>query len=860
MRQSLNTLLFGSVRRQLILSVALVHAVLMALFVWDLTVRQKTLLLERQTEQAMALARGIATASAGWLAARDYQGLREIVQTQLHYPELQYAMIADRHGHILAHSDTGRLHQYLVDLPKPDPTAGIRILSHSPELVDVLSPVILAGRQIGWARVGLGQHTIGARLATVTRDGILYALAAILIGSLLAGLMGWRLTRRLYAIQSVADAVQAGARDPRVTIGGHDEAAQLGQAFNQMLDTLATREHDLQYRESHLRTLLMTVPDLIWLKDTNGVYLSCNTRFERFFGAREADIVGKTDYDFVPHEVADAFRTHDRQAMLADAPTVNEEWITFADDGHRELLETVKTPMRDAEGRLIGVLGVGRDITARKQAETELAQHREHLEELVSSRTIELAQAKDAAEAASRAKSLFLANMSHELRTPLNAILGFAQLMARDSRLPEEHRRNLAIVDKSGQHLLGLINDVLDISRIEAGRLTAHPDVVDLPELLETLTEVIGIRARAKGLALRLEMAPDLPRRIETDPGKLRQILINLLTNAVKYSEHGEIVLSARRLDPNEAAGHLELTVRDTGIGIDEADQERIFQAFYQTERGIQLGEGTGLGLTICREFARLLGGTLTVDSALGQGSTFRLRLPAKEAKDRCTTAIAHQVTTLPGADGWRILVAEDHPDNRALIGQVLEQAGFAWRMAGNGEEAVGLFQDWQPHLILMDMRMPVLDGYEATRRIRALPGGDRLPILALTASAFEDDRPAILAAGCDDVIKKPIEIDLLLSRVWRGLTGTDIATRLATARPVADPETPAPRLSLAGLPVERLHALRRQAEHLDSEGVRAWIDTLRETDPNLARSLDTVLDGYDFDRFLRLCDEAEHG
>ncbi len=864
MKARLQALLFGTVRRQLILGVALVHAVMMALFVWDLTTRQESMLLDRQTEQATALARAIATSSAGWLAARDYQGLREIVLAQSHYPELLYAMILDARGQVLAHTDPSRLNQYLLDLPKTGEAGqagGPLILSHDADLVDVLGPVLLADRQIGWARVGVGQRITGQRLAAITRDGMLYALAAILFGALLAGIMGLRLTRRLHAIQAVTDAVQAGDAGRRVHASGIDEAAQLGQAFDQMLDTLAERERALRDRESHLRTLLQTLPDLVWLKDVDGVYLSCNARFERFFGAPEAAIVGKTDHDFVTADLADFFREHDRKAMAAGGPSVNEEWITFADDGHRELLETVKTPMRDGDGRVIGVLGIGRDITARKAAETELARHREHLEELVASRTAELARAKEAAEAASRAKSVFLANMSHELRTPLNAILGFAQLMARDARIPEDQRGNLAIVDKSGQHLLALINDVLDISRIEAGRASAHPDIVDLPELLATLVEVVDPRARAKGLELRLELAPELPRHIETDPGKLRQILLNLLINAVKYTERGEVALTAARMPvaPGEARAVLRFEVRDTGVGIAAAELDRIFQAFYQTDAGIRGGEGTGLGLTICREFTHLLGGALAVESEPGQGSTFRLTLPAREAAPPPAWDARVQATPAADVAARRILVAEDHPDNRELVRQMLERAGYQVRLAADGRAAVELFKAWMPELVLMDMRMPVLDGYQATRAIRALPGGDKPPILALTASAFEDDRPAILAAGCDDVIRKPIEIDHLLARLASLLNGggqTAPATEMASA---PAPVTTEPPLSLAGLPAATITDLRREAERLDPEAARAITRELRASHPAVADGIDALIDGFDFERLLKLCDEAGH-
>ncbi len=864
MLERLRVLLFGTLRRQLILGVALVHAVMMTLFIWDLTVRQQAMLLDRQTEHATALARSIATTSAGWVAARDYYGLREIVLTQSRYPELLFAMILDTRGRVVAHSDTTRLGQFVSDLPSSGSKNGdIILLSHGAALVDVLSPITLAGRQVGWVRVGLGQRVIGQQLAVLIRDGILYALAAIVIGSLLASYMGRRLTRRLNAIQQVTDAIHTGDNSRRVSVTGADEAAHLARQFNEMLDGLAQREAALRDRETHLHTLLQTLPDLVWLKDQHGVYLSCNTRFERFFGAREADIVGKTDYDFVERELADSFREHDKKAMAAGGPSVNEEWIPFADDGHRELLETIKTPMFNASGKLIGVLGIGRDITARKRAEAELTQHREHLEDLVATRTRELEAARDAAEAANRMKSVFLANMSHELRTPLNAILGFAQLMERDARIPEDERKNLAIINNSGKHLLNLINDVLEISRIEAGRLSLKRETIDLHELLASLTEIMALRAQGKGLALRLERAVALPRFIVGDLGKLRQILLNLLSNAVKYTPHGEVVLAAGVAEPDantpEGASSLVFEVRDTGVGIEADAHEKIFQPFYQTEYGIQLGEGTGLGLTICREYARLVGGSLSVDSTPGVGSTFRFVLPAEPAPppEHLDTPRGHVVRLAPDQPAYRILVAEDQPDNQRLITQLLRQVGFQCRVADNGRDAVELFQSWHPHLIWMDMRMPVMNGYQAARAIRALPGGARVPIVALTASAFEEDEADILAAGCDEILKKPIRQDRFYDVMARKLD-----LRYLYVREPREPTHPE-RLAnggLKGLPAAQLQALASAAEQLDTDAVAAAIAAIRENDKALANDLAQLADDYEFDRIARACREAAGG
>ena len=840
----LHAILSGSLRRQLILGVTLVHAVIMVLVVRDLTQRQQGILLERQTEYATALAQSVATSSAGWLSARDLYGLKEIVDSQKRYPELLYAMILDRRGRILAHSDPTRLNQYIRDLPAARPPggqAGTHVMSRTTRLVDVLTPVSLAGRHIGWVRVGLGQQGVNAHLAAIVRDGILYTIAAIVVGALLAGIMGTRLTRRLHVIQRVAAAIQAGDTSQRALVKGVDEAAVLARAFNGMLDTLARREQALRDSETRQRTLLQTLPDLIWLKDPEGVYLSCNSRFESFFGAAEAAIVGKTDYDFVPRELADLFRENDRKALALDGPHGNEEWVTYADDGHRELLETIKTPMYDADGRLIGVLGIGRDITERKRNQEELEQHRHHLEELVSRRTAELAAAKEAAESANRAKSVFLANMSHELRTPLNAILGFAQLMERDRKLGEDHRRELETIHRAGRHLLSLINDVLEISRIEAGRTSVHKEAFDLGELLRSVEDMIRVRAEAKGLAFAVERHGVPHPWLWGDGHRIRQVLINLLGNAVKYTERGRVVLHLYPVD-----GHIRFAVADTGPGIAEEDLQNIFRAFYQTAAGVAKGEGTGLGLTISREFVRLMGGELNVASEPGKGSVFSFTLPLPPAEAPAREAAHGRILGLAaGVPGPRILVAEDNADNRELISRLLEDAGFEVRAVENGRQAVEAFAGWHPDLIWMDMRMPEMDGYEATRRIRSLPGGERVKIVALTASAFHEDRTVILAAGCDEMLSKPLEADRLFRLMGDLLKLEFRHAETESIGPVlAEPGWP---LDLGGLSEDLRASIRRAAGELDVEAFAGIVERVRATCPATARALEVLVGEFRF-------------
>ncbi len=465
-----------------------------------------------------------------------------------------------------------------------------------------------------------------------------------------------------------------------------------------------------------LRALIDSIPDYIFVKNTGSAYLLCNKAVAGFVNADEAEIVGRTDFDFVDRKTAESFRAGDRAVLEAGRALCNEEWLYYA-DGRQVLVETVKTPFYGADGRLLGLIGVARDITERKRAQEELR------------------AAKEAAEAADRAKSEFLANMSHELRTPLNSVLGYTQLLRSQGGLSEEQRKALHVIHGAGEHLLGLIEDVLDMAKIEAGTLELQLGELDLQELLGGVTEAMRTRAEAKGLTFTRVDLSDLSKAVRADGRRLRQVLVNLADNAIKYTQSGGVAL---KIGLHE--GRMRFLVEDTGIGIRSEHLGEIFDVFHRVHDPRYASQGTGLGLAIAKRLVRLMGGDLRVESEPDQGSRFWFDLDLPEAATAPRAVGEPKVVAVRG-NRRRVLVVEDDPHSRGLFRDLLLPLGFELYEAADGEEGLRHAQAHRPDAILMDMRMPGLDGLEATRRIRALPEIEHILIIAVSASGFEHNR-----------------------------------------------------------------------------------------------------------------------
>ena len=511
-------------------------------------------------------------------------------------------------------------------------------------------------------------------------------------------------------------------------------------------------ERDLKNHQKRLNDLFTVIPSGIWDWDMVSDRLFCSPAY--------FEILGYAPEDFEPHTLQtiwlDLIHSEDsaitldihHHSVASDEPFSHEYRLRCKDGRYKWVLDKGHVVERNEAGEPVRMIGSYVDIDAAKQLEQQLR------------------DAKEAAEAANLAKSLFLANMSHELRTPLNAVLGFSEMMSRDRDMSLAHKDSLSMIHQSGRHLLNLINNVLDMSKIEAGHASLELSACSLSSLLSDVEAIAQGRTLDSGLTFIPSYQAGLPEYVLIDGGKVKQILINLLGNAFKFTQRGQVAFRVSGQCLDDSRWCLHFCVEDTGKGISEDKQSMIFEPFMQAEAHTSGQNGTGLGLAISRQFTQLMNGKLSLNSKLGEGSQFCLDLTVEAVTVVESELPKPKATILGLADEqpeWRVLIAEDQFSNRALLKSQLEKAGFTVKEAKNGRQAVQLFQHWQPHLIWMDIQMPIMDGYEALKNIRALAGGDEVKVLALTASAFRQDSEAILKAGFDAVYHKPyFEQDML--------------------------------------------------------------------------------------------------
>jgi signal transduction histidine kinase/DNA-binding response OmpR family regulator len=514
----------------------------------------------------------------------------------------------------------------------------------------------------------------------------------------------------------------------------------------------------------------------------------------------------------------------------------------------------------------ITTMAISAIVAENRQGEINLQAANSELEQRVIYRTIDLqkseANARELAvkaEAANQAKSAFIANMSHELRSPLNAVLGFSQLMLRANDLPPDHYENAGIIYRSGDYLLTLINNILDLSKIEAGKATLNPSDFDFYRLLNDLEDMLHLRASNAGLKLLFHRDENVPHHICTDELKLRQVIINLLSNSIKFTSKGEITLYVFQGDRETAdIFYLHFRIRDTGVGIAAAELPKLFNAFTQAQAGKESHEGTGLGLAISRKFVQLMGGDISVDSELGKGTTFQFYIQAKlgqETNRKSAEENPRVLALAPGQPTYKILVVDDKPINRQLLIKLLVPLGFEIKEASNGQEAIAIWDEWEPHLIWMDMRMPVMDGYEATKYIKSTTKGNATAIIALTASVLEEEKAIVLSAGCDDFLRKPFAEHTIFDALAKHLGVQYIFAE--TNAPILE-QTPQSFLTspqLTCMPKEWIMQLHEAALEANTHLVLQLVREIPATETSLAQALAKLASQFEFEQLVDLAE-----
>ncbi len=769
-----------SLCRQLILGIALVHAILMTIFVFDLVIRQRNFLQEQSISNTLSLTQTLAGNAVSWVLARDVIGLEEVIQSQSQFPDLQYAMILSPNGEVIGHNDRTKVGLYIDDpvsstLLKAEPVPQYLVLNQ--DLIDISSPILANDQLIGWARVGISQDKINAGLKDIIRDGIGYTIFAIVVGSIFALLMARSLTRGIQHLVVVADKIHQGDETVRSTLKRKDEIGQLSDTVNMMIDTLIDQKNiTLKVQQDQQLTLAEYGQIVEQLKLViNGANLGTwdwqVNSGAVMFNSRWAEIIGY-DIESIPPHISswENFLHPDESKDVKRCLTSHLEGITSVYMTEHRLrhksgqwvwvLAVGKVLERDQTGKPTRVVGIHMDITRSKELEYQLM------------------KARDIAESANRAKSVFLANMSHELRTPLNAILGYAEIFTNDSSLTAEQQRKMKTIRQSGDHLLLLINDILDVSKIEEDKMALVTTPINLQNFIGDICNIIQIKADLKDIAFNYVPAEPLPRVIEVDELRLRQVLLNLLANSIKFTSHGYCTLSISGAPFPDNRVNLTFIVDDSGVGVAPELQGKVFKPFHQAGERLKYSEGSGLGLTISQKLIQLMGGELTLQSPLNQHPldkegvgcrfTFTIEVPTL-SESTIHPAQAQSVTGYDLGqkdDGLkRILIVDDDPANRAVLRDTLEPLGFLTQEAEDGSTIVNDCLRHEPDLILMDLQMPRVDGFAALALLKAHPDCQHLPVIAVTAaaSAGRHLHKQCLDQGFDDFFTKPFSTTALL-------------------------------------------------------------------------------------------------
>ncbi len=626
----------------------------------------------------------------------------------------------------------------------------------------------------------------------------------------------------------------------RIEKVGSDEIGTLFDRFNEMLEQINLREvisrkagQEMRLTNEKLNLILDNAPFGFMHYDHDGVITTLNKGHELLFDLKRETLLGKNLHQTIEDEEM-------RQAFLSSLDGTHSVYTglyTSTTSGMSTYIRAIYTPLFSEEQKVIGGVGIFEDISEQKRIE-------------------KLQVEKEAAVFANKAKSVFLANMSHEIRTPLNAILGFAQLMSKDESLRPDQHENVSIINSSGEHLLALINNVLEMSKIEAGRIALNNNAFNIRGMIGDIINLFRTKTDEKKLYLHSRVSEEIPDYLFGDEGKIRQVLINLLGNAVKFTSEGGITVRVWTIDAPPDKLILNMEVEDTGVGIATEEMDKVFVYFEQTRSGVSSHSGTGLGLAICKEYVQMMNGDIEVTSIPGKGSGFHFFVETMECSEAPAEHRMRHATVIgmePGQGVIKVLVVDDKEPNRKLLTRMLTPVGFLIGDATNGEEAVEMFEHWHPDLILMDMVMPVMDGYDAIRTIRQMPGGKEVMIFSITASVFEEDKHNIFESGADEFIMKPFREEDIYQKITdrMGIRFIYRSEKKESSGTVAADILTAG--VIAALPPEMAERTRKALLNGDIQVIEEEFSTLQVKDPMVKEALLNLLKNFDFDYLNRL-------
>jgi PAS domain S-box-containing protein len=762
--------------QRIVVRVALISSALiiisLGLFVLATIPFQRTAILDAMKSEAKSTVTSIDQVTASAIITEDFGTVVEhclrVVQES---PSIVYVVVTRNDGFSLVITKKGWEQKTLkgIWISPGERSASNRFLASEisrEEVFHYSHPFQYSGIDWGWIHIGLSLKKFHSDISDMYRRTIILALLCIAVGVGVALLFARKLTRPISNLVTVTERVAAGDLQARADIRTGDELEHLGRSFNTMTETLQRSQGESIAAREYTDNIIGSMNDTLVVVRPDGIMVRANKALLSLLGYTEQELLGKPfGLIFSPGSV-DGISPVSGTAiydLFARGVVSNVETTYLSKDGAHIPVLFSASALYASDGAVDGLVCVGLDITERKLSEQALQ------------------EAKDAAEAASKAKSQFLANMSHEIRTPMNGVLGMLDLLL-DSKLDTTQQRFAAMAHGSAEKLLSIINDILDFSKIEAGRLELQNSCFLLRNVVREVTELFSVKARSKKITLRSQVDLHVPDAVEGDAIRLRQVLINLMGNALKFTDKGEVTLEVKLVENTGSDVVLRFEVRDTGRGIGEAELAAIFDAFTQADVSMtRRHEGTGLGLTISKQLVEMMGGTIGVDSLPGEGSLFwftiRLRMEHTGAEASPAPKPSTQKTKQTGIPpNLHILVAEDNPVNQEMCRFMLEGLGCRVQVVRNGSLAVEAVSSERYDLVFMDCQMPEMDGYEATVMIRqGEKNGRCLPIIALTAHALQGDREACLAAGMDDYLAKPFNMNELADMLYRWTGNADL-------------------------------------------------------------------------------------